>query len=86
MRLDVFTAEQQDFRQVVRSFFWPRRSNRTSPTGSMLARCPRQLYRRLGELGIIGLGGIPRGVRGGGGDKAITGSMSFCRKRSIEPH
>lgn len=69
MRLDVFTAEQQDFRQVVRSFL----AKEVQPyfaDWEHAGAVPRQLYRRLGELGIIGLGGIPEEYGGGGGGQS----------------
>ncbi|MGV0791470.1 acyl-CoA dehydrogenase family protein [Mycolicibacterium sp. XJ1819] len=64
MRLDVFTAEQQAFRQVVRAFL----AKEVQPyfdEWEHAGAVPRELYRRLGALGIIGLG-IPEDFGGGG--------------------
>ena len=62
--MDIFTSEQQDFRQVVRAFL----AKEVKPyfaEWEHAGAVPRQLYRRLGELGIIGLG-IPEQYGGGG--------------------
>lgn len=64
MRLDVFTPEQQDFRQVVRSFL-VKEVQPYFADWEHAGAVPRQLYRRLGELGVIGLG-IPEEHGGGG--------------------
>jgi acyl-CoA dehydrogenase len=64
MRIDVFTEEQEDFRQVVRAFL----AKEVEPHFADWEKdgfVPRELYRRLGELGIIGLS-IPEEFGGGG--------------------
>jgi acyl-CoA dehydrogenase len=64
MRLDVFTEEQEDFRQLVRGFL----AKEVEPhfaDWENAGQVPRELYRRVGELGIIGLG-IPEEYGGGG--------------------
>lgn len=64
MRLDVFTEEQQDFRQVIREFL----AKEVAPyfaEWEQAGAVPRELYNRLGELGVIGLG-IPEEYGGGG--------------------
>jgi acyl-CoA dehydrogenase len=60
----VFTEEQEDFRQLVRDFL----AKEVAPFISEWEHdgaVPRDIYRRVGELGIIGLG-IPEEFGGGG--------------------
>lgn len=64
MRMDVFTDEQEDFRQMVRAFL----AKEVAPHFAEWEHdgaVPRELYRRVGELGIIGLA-IPEEYGGGG--------------------
>jgi acyl-CoA dehydrogenase len=64
MRIEVFTEEQEDFRHVVRAFL----AKEVEPHFADWENdgyVPRELYRRLGELGIIGLA-LPEEFGGGG--------------------
>ncbi|MGV0050587.1 acyl-CoA dehydrogenase family protein [Mycobacterium colombiense] len=64
MRIDIFTEEQEDFRQVIRGFL----AKEVEPHFAGWEQdgfVPRDLYRRLGELGIIGLS-VPEEFGGGG--------------------
>ena len=66
MRRSVFTVEQDDFRAMVRNFLIKEVEPdyaKWEDTGHV----PRELYRRLGDLGIIGLG-VPEEYGGGGQD------------------
>ncbi len=66
MRRTLFTPEQEDFRQLVRAFL----AKEVEPhytEWEEAGHVPRELYRRLGELGIIGLS-VPEEFGGGGQD------------------
>lgn len=64
MQRNVFTQEQEDFRQVVRAFL----AKEVEPhfaDWEQAGAVPRELYRRVGELGIMGLS-IPEEFGGSG--------------------
>jgi len=66
MRRSVFTVEQDDFRSMVRDFL----IKEVEPDYAKweeAGRVPRELYSRLGDLGVIGLA-VPEEYGGGGQD------------------
>jgi acyl-CoA dehydrogenase len=66
MRRSVFTVEQEDFRSMVRDFL----IKEVEPDYAKweeAGHVPRELYRRLGDLGVIGLA-VPEEYGGGGQD------------------
>ncbi|AFA73563.1 acyl-CoA dehydrogenase [Gordonia polyisoprenivorans VH2] len=64
MREQIFTEEQQDFRKLIRDFL-KKEVDPHFADWEARGSVPRSLYRRLGELGIIGLT-IPEEFGGGG--------------------
>ena len=66
MRRDVFTAEQEDFRSLIRDFV-EREIVPAYPEWEKAGEAPRSFFRQLGELGVMGMS-IPEKFGGAGVD------------------
>ena len=67
MRRDVFTAEQEDFRSLIRDFV-EREIVPAYPEWEKAGEAPRSFFRQLGELGVMGMS-IPEKFGGAGVDE-----------------
>ena len=66
MRRDIFTAEQEDFRRMVRDFV-EREIVPAYPRWEQAGEAPRSFFRQLGSIGVMGMS-IPEKFGGAGVD------------------
>ena len=82
MRRDVFTADHQAFREVVRDFL-AKEVVPHFPEWEKLGHVPRDVFAALGSLGLVGTA-IPEEFGGGGQQAAHLADLHLRPRRNAD--